>query len=108
MDTLNNLPPFYVGQIANCVNGAPSYNLITGNKYKITGVTQCPCCKKWYVSWGEKAHTTNFSCCDHSQNLHQEYFALSSRFRREQQTSFPLMTFEKIKEKEEKEVLILN
>jgi hypothetical protein len=108
MKALENLPPFYVGQtiIGKTPNniGYPE----RGKKYKVQAIKKARCCGKWLVYTGVKSGYPLINCRDCGAKYKNDHFYSAHRFESEKEQSFPIMTFEKIVEKEKEEILINN
>lgn len=104
----NNIPPFYVGQKVVYITGkAMPKNSI----HTVRGAKQHPCgC--WAIDIGRKADTPLHVCYHHRDSdalfTNGIGWFVSESFRPLQEMKAPMLTFEKIKESEKEEVLILN
>lgn len=114
MENKLNLPPFYIGQRVVYITGK---NMPKDSVHTVSAINQawCGC---WEIAINgeslkiKKSNKPMIRCVGCEKRRVSEGFVydnwLASSFRPLQQTSFPLMTFSKIVEKEKEEVLINN
>lgn len=108
----SNIPPFTPGQKVVCVKGSPEHGLYTGKTYILSAVYPCGC-GSTVVQYGAKTDktktkTTCHGCCRDIGDTLPEWACSSERFAPLQEQTAPLLTFEKIKETEKEEILIMN
>lgn len=108
-----NIPPFYIGQEVIYIKSEwfPKYS-----KHIVTYIGKCQCgCWEIYVdgkSWGKNdlkgQNVSCKECCKMFVSNENEIGYFASDFKGIEKMKTPLLTFEKIKEKEKKEILIMN
>jgi hypothetical protein len=106
---LNNLPPFYIGEVVEAIEEYNWYGwnpIKKGNKYIVNDCFKCKC-NTWMVFISGVQYHACTECSNCGYRNGKIYFE-ANMFRSLQQKSYPLMTFKEIVKKEEKEVLILN
>lgn len=111
---LNNLPPFYnnekvISLVNHSWNGITT--LIKNNEYTVENCFKCKC-GVWMVKIRGANYDVDSQCYGKEYNgcgaILKDTCFLHLLFTSKKQKSFPLMTFEKIKKQEKKEILILN
>ncbi len=105
-----NVPPFYVGQKVVCVSGGKYHK--TGDVVNVVEIskTQCGC---WYIGTSKRSMSYYpnglKATCDCGCETNDNFTGFSPNdFRPLEEIKPPFLTFEKIKETEKEEVLILN
>lgn len=98
---LNNLPPFYSGQPVVMISFSTS-RYKNGDIGNVKKQIKCEC-GEWYVSTKENSYG-DCTCveCGNYIGKDSHVYRKSTAFAPIQQQSFPLMTFEKIAESEQK------
>lgn len=115
----NNILPFYVGQKVVCVEQDTSGSLIIGKTYTVTLIENQCCCGYLIGVDSHRDETAgripikkgeSIRCGGCLKIVVSSGFAtyLRNRFRPLKEIKVPLLTFEKIKEEEKEEILILN
>lgn len=102
---INNLPPFYVGQKVVCIQSHSRGHFKKGDVFTVKSVLK-PCCN-WTIDIGFRSSYDLMRCsCLNTYPYNGHY--LAAAFRPLEELKPPLLTFEKIKEVEKEELLILN
>lgn len=110
---LNNLPPFYIGQIVEAIKDYPVGNFFKkGDEFEVLDIQRC-LCGRFEIFIGIKTGYV-FICHDFNKKSRSDYFYVDW-FIAKKQNSFPLIKLKHIKEKEntkndqfQKQILIPN
>ena len=106
-----NIPPFYIGEKVECIVGFRDI-LIKGNQYKITHIQKCGC-DIWYVGFGipHFSSPSKLKCpeCSHEQSTETKHWVAAHYFFRSlERNTFKPITFNKIVDIEETQILFPN
>lgn len=103
-NSLNNLPPFYVGQKVVCVDSENTVSIhkMLFNKnqiYTVHSIKKTNCCKLWVINIGIKDDADILICPCGKESKNDNHFR-ASRFKPLQQQSFPLISLSKVIEEQ--------
>lgn len=100
-----DIPPFHIGQKVVCVM-SHSWGFVVKDKiYTIESISKCRC------GFSVKLVGISYkypSFCYICKNDFSDLYIASDRFKPLQEQKAPLLTFEKIQEKEKEEILVMN
>lgn len=100
-----SIPPFHIGQKVVCVI-SHSWGFVVKDKiYTIESIEKCNCGFNVKLVGVTYITGTRCSICNHH---HSDVYIKYNRFKPLQEQKVPLITFEKIQEKEKEEILVMN